>query len=463
MAEIVINDIDPIIGYTAAGGELSYDYGFPIFEAADLVVLQILSDGTVSILSNTVDYTLSGVGAENGGTMTFTLVSYPTGAIAGARYVLYRDKSVSRGTDFLKGGDFTAAKVNRELDNIIMMIQQNELEIKRSLGLQKADPEDELNFKVETAADRSGKILKFGANGDTVEVTSLASLSLSGLDTLFSAQANNDFFIYDGTNWVNKNVNDVKIILDLKLNRYDAIAAPTVNDDSNDGYAVGSQWYDITGDDMYVCVDATVGAAVWQQGDILAADLGAAAVKGFSTDTTFLTDTAALRDAAAIKSHVDAKSDASGRVLQTLLNDTAITTGMLNGSIPIDDTIPQNDEGVEVMNISITPKKSNSKIKITMNASYFSGQVSGYVMIAIFKNSDTDAFFSKAHIGYGSGFAYDNTVMAIDDGNTAGVEVTYSVRVGGQSANVVRFNELGTQDDLGGSMKPFIQVEEIAQ
>nr|QNO41547.1 hypothetical protein MPGNBCFJ_00011 [Methanosarcinales archaeon ANME-2c ERB4]QNO42061.1 hypothetical protein NIICAKKE_00011 [Methanosarcinales archaeon ANME-2c ERB4]QNO42292.1 hypothetical protein OEDCDHIP_00009 [Methanosarcinales archaeon ANME-2c ERB4]QNO42451.1 hypothetical protein LBOOMNCC_00004 [Methanosarcinales archaeon ANME-2c ERB4]QNO42681.1 hypothetical protein GKPKHNMI_00003 [Methanosarcinales archaeon ANME-2c ERB4] len=42
-----------------------------------------------------------------------------------------------------------------------------------------------------------------------------------------------------------------------------AAVTPTVNEDSGDGYAVGSRWFDTTADKEYVCLDATVGAAVW--------------------------------------------------------------------------------------------------------------------------------------------------------------------------------------------------------
>lgn len=44
-----------------------------------------------------------------------------------------------------------------------------------------------------------------------------------------------------------------------------ASAAPTVNEDSGDGYAAGSLWYNATTNLMYVCESASVGAAVWQQ------------------------------------------------------------------------------------------------------------------------------------------------------------------------------------------------------
>ena len=41
--------------------------------------------------------------------------------------------------------------------------------------------------------------------------------------------------------------------------------APTANEDSVDGYAVGSNWYDTTNDKAYVCLDATAAAAVWTE------------------------------------------------------------------------------------------------------------------------------------------------------------------------------------------------------
>jgi hypothetical protein len=53
----------------------------------------------------------------------------------------------------------------------------------------------------------------------------------------------------------------------LPLNNYAATAPPGVGDDSGDGYSVGSTWIDITGDAGYICVDASVGAAVWSPFD----------------------------------------------------------------------------------------------------------------------------------------------------------------------------------------------------
>lgn len=42
-------------------------------------------------------------------------------------------------------------------------------------------------------------------------------------------------------------------------------AAPTVNDDGTQGYAVGSRWIDTTNNKEYVCLAAGTGAAVWKE------------------------------------------------------------------------------------------------------------------------------------------------------------------------------------------------------
>lgn len=55
------------------------------------------------------------------------------------------------------------------------------------------------------------------------------------------------------------------VVLQPVKNNYAAAVAPTVNDDSADGYAVGSVWVDTVTDTGYMLMDATVGAAVWKQ------------------------------------------------------------------------------------------------------------------------------------------------------------------------------------------------------
>ncbi len=51
------------------------------------------------------------------------------------------------------------------------------------------------------------------------------------------------------------------------LHNFAASTAPTANDDSADGYAVGSLWVNTTLKQSYVCVDSTATAAVWKRID----------------------------------------------------------------------------------------------------------------------------------------------------------------------------------------------------
>lgn len=61
--------------------------------------------------------------------------------------------------------------------------------------------------------------------------------------------------------------------LDLRLwasrfslkNKVDATTAPTQDDDGDDGYVVGSRWFDVTNKKEYVCLDNAVAAAIWKE------------------------------------------------------------------------------------------------------------------------------------------------------------------------------------------------------
>lgn len=63
---------------------------------------------------------------------------------------------------------------------------------------------------------------------------------------------------------VNKSDVGLGNVENLKV-KLDATSAPTVNDDIDLGYSVGSRWINITADKEYVCLDNTDGAAVWTE------------------------------------------------------------------------------------------------------------------------------------------------------------------------------------------------------
>lgn len=53
--------------------------------------------------------------------------------------------------------------------------------------------------------------------------------------------------------------------IDTLLDKLDATADPSINDDSDDGYAVGSLWVNVTTDKAFICLDSSVGSAVWKE------------------------------------------------------------------------------------------------------------------------------------------------------------------------------------------------------
>jgi len=67
---------------------------------------------------------------------------------------------------------------------------------------------------------------------------------------------NGVLWMYNGTSW--QSLNGPKTNLSASV-------APAVGDDSADGYGIGSLWIDAVAKQAYVCVDPTVGAAVWRQ------------------------------------------------------------------------------------------------------------------------------------------------------------------------------------------------------
>lgn len=74
-----------------------------------------------------------------------------------------------------------------------------------------------------------------------------------------------DVLLYprDGVYWQESSTRAQRVT--MPFSNLAATAAPTVNDDSGDGYEVGSLWFDTTNDKVYGCTDSSSGAAVWKE------------------------------------------------------------------------------------------------------------------------------------------------------------------------------------------------------
>lgn len=110
-----------------------------------------------------------------------------------------------------------------------------------------------------------------------------------------------------------------------------ASTAPTVNDDSSAGYAKGSVWIDGTGLKIYMCFDASVGAAVW----IEAAGGGETADKFGINTTADATNRLAVKSDGVLFSHDDVtpgNDDCVVKVNKKAVGDTGSVQYQTNGS-----------------------------------------------------------------------------------------------------------------------------------
>lgn len=160
MAHIVINDTTPLDSYTATGGQTEFTVTFPFFTDASLKVYLTpngqTADDATDILTLTTDYTVTGAGNVEGATKKITLTagSYPSGATAGDTVVIRRDEPIARTSDLAAQGDFSSETYNDEQDIVIMILQQLEEALGRTLvGEVTGGPFDALSRRIINVAD----------------------------------------------------------------------------------------------------------------------------------------------------------------------------------------------------------------------------------------------------------------------------------------------------------------------
>ncbi len=138
----------------AASGTGPYAFTFEILANTDIAVYK---DDV--LLTLTTDYTVT---INANGTGSVTLTASPTGA---TQIAIVGNRTISRTSDFVTGGDFFANTLNDELDQQTIFNQQNAEGLGRALTAPQTDPTT-INMTLPRAALRAGKNLAFDANGN---------------------------------------------------------------------------------------------------------------------------------------------------------------------------------------------------------------------------------------------------------------------------------------------------------
>ncbi len=159
---VPINNVTRRVVY-AASGTGPYNFTFEILANADIAVYK-----DNALLTLTTNYTVT---INANGTGSVTLTAAPTGA---TQIAIVGNRTISRTTDFVTGGDFFANTLNDELDQQTIFAQQNAEGLQRALQAPQTDPTS-INMTLPLAADRANKALGFDANGNPVIADTLGT------------------------------------------------------------------------------------------------------------------------------------------------------------------------------------------------------------------------------------------------------------------------------------------------
>ena len=131
----------------------------------------------------------------------------------------------------------------------------------------------------------------------------------------------------------------------------------------------------------------------------------------------------------------------SGTVLNylTITDNTTRTIDFSLGSgnipIPYDNTTPQISEGVQLIELTITPKKVTSKIVLRLS---FIGTVGDNMIAALFRNNEPNAICTTFQE---SGTSFQPLILDFVDTPNSTSAIRYSIRVSGSSTNDVYINK----------------------
>jgi len=117
--------------YTGNGLLDEYDYDFRITNKSQLIVYETDDDGVQTILTVDTDYTVAGVGVDEGGTVTRVAGNLPTGYT----WYIRSNYLAQQETAFASQGGFFPRTHEAAFDKLTMLMQQVEDQIQRSLRL----------------------------------------------------------------------------------------------------------------------------------------------------------------------------------------------------------------------------------------------------------------------------------------------------------------------------------------
>lgn len=168
-ARSTVNEVTAANRYVGNGSTTAFTYGFKIFANTDI---EVLVDGTVKTL--TTHYTVSGVGASGGGTVTFV-----TAPASGTAVTLLRKQKIEQQSDYIANETFsaTAERIEKDVDKLAMQAQMLQEQLDRAIRFAKKSAKKDIDVP-DPAAD---KYLRWNSTADGLVNSSVATSGSLGL------------------------------------------------------------------------------------------------------------------------------------------------------------------------------------------------------------------------------------------------------------------------------------------
>jgi hypothetical protein len=190
---ITVEAVHRKVQFTSTGSLGPYSFAFKVLAATDIKVSVGATVKTV-----TTHYTTA-YATDGTGSITFTSGNAPA---SDALVTIESDQAIARTTDFLTGGDFTAASINDALDRLTINDQQIETELSRSIKLSdttkrttsSTGTSGPLIFPYDdTVSNNASKVVAFDSNGTALELgpttTQISGAATSATNAATSATA----------------------------------------------------------------------------------------------------------------------------------------------------------------------------------------------------------------------------------------------------------------------------------
>ena len=201
----VTRKTNPLVGN---GNTHTYPFAFKVFTTADIVVKKLEDstsiETTLSLTTNGTGYTVSLNSDQNGnpgGSITLVTSGTPTNLASGFRIVITSALEPLQGTDLTNQGGFYPEVINEALDKAIILHQQQQEKLDRSISFSLTNTIGSLEV-TENATNRANKVFAFDSAGEFSVLSELgtyrgvwaASRAYNVRDLVKDTSTNNVYF-----------------------------------------------------------------------------------------------------------------------------------------------------------------------------------------------------------------------------------------------------------------------------